>query len=1637
MALDDNSSPLGDLSKIGSSGSAYSSSAFPGYVSAADNHNMGNSGDSWFDPTTWGDGVTKAGKFTAVSVLSGAASVYDSAVTVTNWFGADVKLRDNQEWITSLDQDLGQYYGENRQAADLAGFVATSLIPGMGGVKILNAGQSAIKGAVASGKIGANMSRATGILAPNVQNYVSLAKAEIRASQTTFTVLNGNALKALGSGVHQNVLEGLAFETFVQATMFKSPILDEQDGMDIVKNIAMGGAVGGVIGGAFEAAKTISGLKKYAKLSDQGMKEFNARELVQPGTRPSDRIILGAENREITGIPGVSASIVGNEAANAVDAANAAVAVAKKSTQIDNEARIAMHEMNSEAPTELINAIADTQKGMSLQTGIANFHNALEITSPGNITRLEIAAIKEGRQGEIASRWIALGGENAGQTSYEMPAILGLSDRVKVLKGGSVADAVGQAVKDFKFKADKIWNPLPDTQLKNAWKEAEARHIWANTVDSKLLKTGMDIHENDLPLLERMFKDSRTDFRMQSRGGKEWEFTTPSDLKDYIIGRKKYIADEMMTRRISNLDAATNSIETSMAAIAKVTNVDVKFLEMTRDAVNPNKGLFAWQEQTAAAHNDLINAGIKNVNDVATPVYLKPQTAKINYQVGSDIDANGNVLDAMVHIRTQQKLANETATRIFTKQAGGDIAGRTGDIKLDQLLRSNSQGAAPGMTSFASGGYGSFEAEMQHLGGVSKDLQLKFRTSVDNQLQGALYNVEVHPESAIEVSTINQLLSKTSEDYVFDVANVLGMGPNVLIPNKVAKAAAKRAAGEEIAEDAAEIVLQKDAPQYIEFKNHQAAELFRTHTDMTSANTMDRAERYAALGKLDNRDAAVVRPMVPNARDFPYIAMVSDPRVSGAGHQTMLFANSEKELAALVSKTNREFPEFRVQLKSDTADWHRAQQSYDYALGLNENYVDSSLKREGIYSNFYTQTDPKKIVNEFLQYHYRAGDLASADLMRLRHGAAFDWLENQAVNHSALETSKFGGGIKTTDGIAQNEKNPYISYIKVGLNLPSIPTSNPWWSLNKFIDEQGSKLVGRVRQTFDSAKSPAELKEVNDLLQTYGSQTSINSGAEMALVNHTAPRAEISKFVRAANGIMSRFTLGLDPLNALNNAIGANVLRMTELNQITKGLSSSNSDIVGELAQLMKIGIPGVEGELITSPTKLVAKAIQRFWNPESRAVLLAQSKEQGFIRSRLEQFASMSDDLTLHGTESVGELGDRVKSAFGKAKELAGRGLDLGEKYTGNNLAEEFNRFISADVMRQITDVAEKHGILTPTESLTYINNFVNRVEGNTIATQRPGLFQGPIGQAIGLFQSYQFNMLQNMFRYVAEGSSKDLGMLMGLQGTFYGLQGTPGFKFLNDHVVGTLSGNQQHRDIYDATRGIAGKTGGDWLLYGAASNIMQTNIYSRGDINPRSITIVPTNIADVPFVGGMSKVFGTLFETAQKIGQGGNVWETIRQGIEHNGISRPLAGMAQVARGITGPEVFSTSGKGTLLGSNDLMSLASLSRVAGGRPLDEAIQNDTMFSINSYEAVDRNKKNLLAETVRTTQLPGQEASENQITQFAAAYAAQGGKQAGFAKYMMEQYVKSNKTQAEIMSEKLNNPLSYKIQALMGGSSN
>ena len=74
------------------------------------------------------------------------------------------------------------------------------------------------------------------------------------------------------------------------------------------------------------------------------------------------------------------------------------------------------------------------------------------------------------------------------------------------------------------------------------------------------------------------------------------------------------------------------------------------------------------------------------------------------------------------------------------------------------------------------------------------------------------------------------------------------------------------------------------------------------------------------------------------------------------------------------------------------------------------------------------------------------------------------------------------------------------------------------------------------------------------------------------------------------------------------------------------------------------------------------------------------------------------------------------------------------------------------------------------------------------------------------------------------------------------------------------------------------------------------------------------------------------------------------------------------------------------------------------------------------------------LNETVKTTLIKGEEESTEQIQKFAARYAALGGKQDGYNKWMMGLYKNANVPQAQQIEFGLKTPFSHKLQLLMGG---
>jgi hypothetical protein len=108
--------------------------------------------------------------------------------------------------------------------------------------------------------------------------------------------------------------------------------------------------------------------------------------------------------------------------------------------------------------------------------------------------------------------------------------------------------------------------------------------------------------------------------------------------------------------------------------------------------------------------------------------------------------------------------------------------------------------------------------------------------------------------------------------------------------------------------------------------------------------------------------------------------------------------------------------------------------------------------------------------------------------------------------------------------------------------------------------------------------------------------------------------------------------------------------------------------------------------------------------------------------------------------------------------------------------------------------------------------------------------------------------------------------------------------------------------------------------------------------------------------------------------------------------------------------------------------MSLATLSRLAGGRPLDEAIVNDAIFRVRTYEAARRKDMLSLSERVKTNLIAGNDVNEEEIASFAKRYAELGGKQQNFNRWMMELHTNANAPQSEQLAASLTNQFAYKV---------
>lgn len=1068
--------------------------------------------------------------------------------------------------------------------------------------------------------------------------------------------------------------------------------------------------------------------------------------------------------------------------------------------------------------------------------------------------------------------------------------------------------------------------------------------------------------------------------------------------------------------------------------IAQLINVRTGFMEGSRiNTVNPAHDMDAMYGAAKEQTDRMTALGRWNKPGELVPTWTQPSIAKMVIDTTPVQDLNGNVLEGMAVVKQQQRLNQTTAQNATASVIGADLFAQL--PKPTERSTSQATRFGPGTTAIksANDAYGSQGSIFQQIGRMTHNIIKSFTDESTSTLNSALYELKTNQAAATEWAALMTKLRGTPETYYWDSANqALALRRIITNEERAAQGLKPQLAKVE----------DPNAEESIAINEPAVGRMFDAHVQRNSSRVSDKNMLVAANGvqsKLDPR--AVYAPPV-NPKKYPYFAFVVDPTVNELGHVHMIYGRSEQELDQLISdvrsKTNFDVTakntELKTLTKGEVERFHKSMGDFSRDDTLSENYIRSELTRKGVSSNFIPATDPTKVADELLQWHLeRDRDLARY-AVSTNYSKEFAELKTQGESYTNLATSRVGNS--SMSKWAENQvSNPYADYVKTALDITNLNEMPRWTAVNNYLDSSISRIWDTVSSMWKGSKSSADLEAINKEFERVGIKTAYYDAATYAHANHVASEGAFTKFISRANGVMATLLLRMDPLNAFNNTVGSTILTGSELSNVLRNIKAGNTAAVGELAKLANITVPGT-GESILSPSKLYASSIARFFsNPEARQWAF----NNGFTTRHVMEVDSILKDAAMTGKETDIELMGKADQLYQKFMKFG----DIAEKVTGNKLAEQFNRFVSADIMRQITDVAVNAGAMSKENALAYVNTFVNRTQGNYLASQRPLMFQGPVGNAIGLFQTYQFNMAQQLLRHVAEGDVKDAALAMGLQTAVYGMNGLPGFQQINAHIVGTASGNTNHRDLYDATYGTAGKSAADWLMYGTASNLLgllhpdlKMNLYTRGDINPRQPTIIPTQLDQVPIVGGFAKLFTSIKASMGEVANGGNGWQAFLGAIEHSGINRPLAGLAQTLEALGNPKMqsYSTSTKGNVIVSNDLMSLTNLTRIAGGKPLDEAIAVDAGYRLDAYKSMDTAKREQLGEAIKTTVLGGNQPTTDQVNDFAAKYARYGGKQEGFNSFFINTMKHANQSQVNAISENLRSPYAQSMQRILGG---
>jgi hypothetical protein len=1163
--------------------------------------------------------------------------------------------------------------------------------------------------------------------------------------------------------------------------------------------------------------------------------------------------------------------------------------------------------------------------------------------------------------------------------------------------------------------------------------ESSARWVWASQLDASMFKkaTQQAVDLADFPAVTRLAElveqGKLTDAQMRAfrltDDGVDVDWEDIADLRAAIDEKRL----TWLEGEYANWSEAMGSVPDTRVLAAHL-NTDYKWIEETieRGYARPTHG-----EQQAGTVLD--TAAAMNPRTVQatwdfgwTPHMLPEEAFKMN--MGPS------------HLVTQEltKEYQRTIRRSVNEETAAAVLGQDAAqfMPADRLLAKETSvgGAGATLLGAANAGYGErAKLWVQNTGKSVAQATLRRTDETMQTLVPWVNGLRTNQAAAAELGVVTNMLRMSKHRYSFHplapADGITGEVGHILVAQDAFALAKKLKIS--LDDAIARMPVDPKHPASITIRRSETAGFLRTSADINHFRQGKFTSLYNAAGlarKLPELPVVYAPPI--NTVKYPFHAFVkTKPRMGLATDVGMITAKSEESLRAQAASLGDDFDIF---YKQDTENYFKIKGEYDYSLSMNESAVNSELARRGKLADMLPETRFENINEDWLQWHSRQEEKLVREAVQVQNREFFSEMRLLSEQYRKVSESVSRGiGSRFKSKVA----DPFGDYIKTALNISKQQEFPLLDSLNEFVDKLGLAAGDAVNKGLrDASKGIISWEDANRIMADKGLGTMYRNPEQYIAANERMPKNLVKTAFQKVNMALATTMLRLDFANSLVNMISTPIMLGTELASI-KRMIANDDKLAGALRELTTLPLPGNATVRVPSTTKLIGNAINNFFGADKNA-LIARYKGMGAMKSVADQYHQLLDMAAHDPRVPMTEFAKRADKV-----------VELGTKISGNTFSEDFTRFVSADVMKQLSDPLVRAGKLTVKEQDAYISTFVNRVQGNYVTSQRPVIFQGTTGAAISLFQTYAFNVLQQLHRHMEVGDKRTLAIFAGLQGSIFGMNGLPFFDAVNTHLIGgMIAQNPEHKDAYSVLPAF-NKDLGDWLLYGTASAFpLMTGstpaFFTRGDINPRHALILPTAIADVPAVSASIKLVNTLLDMGKNISGGADLDDALLKGLQHQGWNRPLAGFAQLLGGqsvdnkgalISAAVDLQTTSKLAALAERTF-SLEGATRLMGARPMDEAVALNAMYRNKSYEAMDRARIERLGAIVKTKLYNNSLPEQEELDDFMLRYTRSGGRIENFNQAMQRWSRDANVSIVNQLADRMGNPYSRKLQTIMGG---